>query len=308
MNNRSAILPLSTAFVLLWSSGFIGAQFGLGYAGTFTLLAWRYLVVALVLALLVTAYGAWRRLGLRETLRHAVVGVLAHAAWLAAVLGAIDLGVSAGLAALITALQPMVTATLSGRMTEERVGARQWLGLALGLGAVLLVVGDRIALGGSAIAYALPFVAVVAISLATLIERRAELMAQGEHARPTPILLVVFIHCAASLLVLAPAAALLEGFQARWGVPLVFSVLWLALVVSLAAYGLLFVLLRKMDATKVSCLTYLAPPVTMLIAWILFGESLGVMDMTGVAIAALAVWIVTGARFRGRPGRANDAR
>ncbi len=300
MKSRATTLPLCVAFVLFWSSGFVGAKVGLGYAGTFTILTWRYLLVTVVLGILLLAAGGWRRLGWREILRHGLVGILAHAAWLAFVLGAIDLGVSAGLAAFITALQPMFTATLSGRMTGEAVSARQWGGLILGLGAVLLVVGDRIALGGSVLAHALPFAAVVAISLGTLIDRRAELATRAEGRPATPILLVVFIHCAASLLVLAPLAGLLEGFAARWGGALVFSVLWLALVVSLAGYGLLFVLLRRMDATRVSSLTYLAPPTTMLIAYWLFGESLGVMDWLGLGIAALAVWMVA-AGGRRRP-------
>lgn len=278
---------LCVLFVVLWSSGFIGAKFGLGYAGTFTLLTFRYLLVTLVMVLIVTLLKTWRKLPRREFIRHAVVGVLAHAGWLSAVLGAIDLGLSAGLAAFITALQPIMTGALSSSFTGEKVSARQWFGLALGLAAVIMVIGDKLALGGTLLAFILPFFAVAAISVGSLIDRRSEIAAKVS----TPISLVTLIHCAASLVVLAPVAFVLEGFQAEMTLGLLFSVAWLALVVSLAAYGLMFILLRKLPAAHVASLTYLSPPTTMLIAFVLFDERLTVLDISGLAIACLAVWL-----------------
>ena len=281
---------LCMLFVVLWSSGFIGAKFGLGYAGTFTLLTLRYLLVTFVMIVIVSYLRAWRRLSTSEIMHHAIVGILAHAAWLASVLGAIDLGLSAGLAAFIAALQPIVTGALSASITGEKVSMRQWSGLALGLGAVLLVIGDRLVLGGVLLAYLLPFLAVAAISIASLLDRRSELGAK----KATPIALVTFIHCAASLVVLTPMAFVLEGFSAQLSAGLVFSVVWLALVVSLAAYGLMFVLLRKMPASLVASLTYLSPPVTMLIAFLLFNETLSSTDILGLLIACVAVWLTIG--------------
>jgi drug/metabolite transporter (DMT)-like permease len=105
----------------LWSSGFVGAKFGLDYAGTFTILFWRYLLVTAVLALLVTISRQWQPMTRKVIMRHMVVDALAHAGWLAPVLGAIDLGLSAGLAAFITALQPIITGAFSARMTGENV-------------------------------------------------------------------------------------------------------------------------------------------------------------------------------------------
>ncbi|WP_349371419.1 DMT family transporter [Salinarimonas sp.] len=285
---RLASLPvLCGAFVVLWSSGFVGAKYGLGHSGAFTLLFWRYVLVAAVLAGLVTLMGQWRRLPPRVLARHAVVGVLAHAGWLAAVLGAIDLGLSAGLAAFITALQPMMTGALSARMTGEPVTRREWSGLVLGLIAVAVVIGDGISLGGAPLAYALPFLAVAAITVATLIDRSANL---GEQP-PAPLMLVTFWHCVASLLVLAPLAIGLEGLAAEVTAGFVFSVVWLALVVSLAAFGLMFVLLRRISASRVASLTYLSPPVTMVMAWLVFGETVTVAGVVGLVVAALAVWL-----------------
>ena len=144
---------LCALFVLLWSSGFVGAKFGLGYSGTFTLLFWRYVLVTLVLGALVVACRAWAPMPGTRLARHALVGALAHAGWLSAVLGAIDLGLSAGIAAFITALQPLMTGALSSRFTGERVSGREWTGLVLGLIAVALVIGRGASLQGSWVSY-----------------------------------------------------------------------------------------------------------------------------------------------------------
>lgn len=285
---------LCALFVVLWSSGFVGAKFGLEHAGTFTILFWRYLLVAGVLALAVTLMGKWQRIAPRDLGRHMTVGALAHAGWLAAVLGAIDLGLSAGLAAFITALQPIMTGALSARMTGESVTRREWAGLVLGLVAVAIVIGDGIALGGSLVAYALPFLAVVSITLASLLDRGATV----DNEDSAPLLLVTFWHCAASFLVLAPLALGIEGLQANWNGELLFAVAWLALVVSLAAYGLMFVLLRLMPAARVASLTYLSPPVTMVMAWLVFAETLTLAGIVGLGIAAAAVALTLTARRR----------
>ena len=286
---RQAIwMPLlGGAFVVLWSSGFIGGKFGLGHAGTFTLLFWRYLVVVAILGALVSALRQWRRLSLREVSRHAAVGCLAHAVWLIAVLRAMDMGLSAGLAAFITALQPIMTGALSARLTGERVGGREWFGLGLGMVSVGVVVGEGVALGGSPLAHALPFVAVAAITLASLMERGATLGGRSE----TPVLLAVFWHCAASLAVLFPLAVGFEGLETRWSGGFAFAVAWLAVLVSLGAYGLMFVLLRRFSASRVSALLYLSPPVAMGLGWVAFGESVTLAGLAGFALAAAAVWL-----------------
>ena len=232
------IPALCALFVVLWSSGFAGAKYGLDYAGTFTILFWRYLLVATVLA---------------------------HAGWLAAVLGAIDLGLSAGLAAFITALQPIMT-------------------------------GDGIALGGSPVAYALPFLAVVSITIASLTDRGATVEDEKRSGKVAPLLLITFWHCAASFLALAPLAIGIKGLEADWNGSLVFAIAWLAFVVSLAAYGLMFVLLRRMSAARVASLTYLSPPVTMVMAWLVFGETLTLAGLAGLAVAAIAVGLTLTAR------------
>lgn len=293
MTARHSTIPILCAlFVVLWSSGFVGAKFGLDYAGTFTILFWRYLLVVAVLGIAVTLAHKWQRLPLKVLLRHMIVGALAHAAWLSSVLGAIDLGLSAGLAAFITALQPIMTGALSARMTGEAVSRREWTGLVLGLLAVAIVIGDGLALGGALVAYLVPFVAVISITIASLIDRNATVEGEDD----APLLLVTFWHCVASLICLTPLAIGLEGLHAEWTGGLIFAVVWLALVVSLAAYGLMFVLLRRLPAARVASLTYLSPPVTMVMAWLLFGETLTPAAIVGLGLAAASVGLTLTAR------------
>ena len=284
MGLKSNII-LGGLFVVVWSSGFVGAKYGLAFAGPFTILFWRYLLVVLLLAVLVSVWRKWQAIPPRELIRHLIVGGMAHAVWLSAVLGAINLGLSAGLTAFITALQPILTGALSARMTGEAVSPREWGGLVIGLLAVGIVIGDGIALGGAPIAYVLPFITVIAISIASLIDRKAT--NQGDNQ--ASIMLVAFWHSVASLIILTPMAFGFEGFQATWNGELIFAIIWLAVIVSMAAYGLMFLLLRRIAAAKVASLIYLSPPVTMMMAWLLFAETVTNAGIIGLIIAAIAV-------------------
>ena len=145
------------------------------------------------------------------------------------------------------------------------------------------------------------------ISVASLVDRQTEIEARGSASARDPLLLVTFIHCAASLAVIAPLAFLIEGLTASVAPGFVFSVVWLALVVSLAAYGLMFVLLRRLPAPRVASLTYLSPPVTMVLAWLLFDERLAAADIAGLALAGVAVWATLSAGSTTRSGGAERA-
>lgn len=304
MSRKINVWFLSGLFVVMWSSGFIGAKYGLSDAGTFTLLWWRYLIVVGVLAALTTAFRHWRRMDMPTLGRHCIIGIMAHAVWLVAVLLAIDFGVAPGTAAFITALQPMITGLLAGVLVGEHLSRRQWLGIALGIFSVALVIGDKARLGGSVLAHLLPFLAALGISLATVFDRRMRpARTQRDEA---PILMTTTIHAGASLLALTPFAWAVEGFAAQFTGQFIFALLWLALVVSLAAYGLMFVLLRHLEATKVSSLMYLSPPVTMVIAYLTFGDVLTIGDIIGLGVAVIAVAMVTlppAALARVRPAR-----
>lgn len=287
---------LALAFVLLWNSGFIGAEYGLPDAGTFTLLFWRYVALALVLALFL----AWRRRldwpGAGAAGHAALVGMLAHGVWLACVLLSLEQGVPAGIVALVVALQPLATGAFSGLMTGETTSARQWAGLILGFCGVAVAVGARIDWNdsGSIFGYLVPLGSVAAITLASLLQRRREVLGR----RFMPVDLTLFYQSLATAVLLVIPAVTVEQLAVNWTPGFLATMAWLIFAVSLGAYGLMWMLLARIDAVRVASLFYLGPPVTMLMAWIAFGDRLLGTDIIGLVIAGIGVVLVQGVRQR----------
>jgi drug/metabolite transporter (DMT)-like permease len=291
---RSAIrglLGLELVFVLLWNSGFIGAEYGLPYTGPWTLLLWRYAALSGLLGLWLVVSGRWTRPGRRAVVHTAVVGVLAHGVWLGCVLVAISMAVPVGIIALITALQPLLTGALSGLVVGEQTSARQWLGLMLGFCGVAIAVGARLSLDAEtpALGYFLPLGSVAGITIASLLQRRWE-----HHGTRTalPLDSTLFLQSAATVLAMLAPAYWLEGFATRWTTPLLATMAWLVVAVSLGAYWTMWRLLARQEATRVASLFYLSPPVTMVMAWVAFGDKLISTDLLGLAVAGLGVFLV----------------
>ncbi|HUF57344.1 MAG TPA: DMT family transporter [Thermohalobaculum sp.] len=271
-------------FVVLWSTGFIGAKLGLSHAEPLTFLTLRFALVAPLLALWVWLSRApWP--SLRQTGEAAVIGVLLHAIYLSGVFAAIDLGLEAGLAALIVGLQPVATALFARAVLGERLWRVQWLGMAFGFGGVALVVTRKLGAGvGDWRGVALCLGSLLAISLASTLQKRWA----GRH----PMRGSTAAQFAASFLFLLPFALVLETNEVDWTGEFVFSLGWLVLVLSVGAVMLLFTLIRRGVATKVASLFFLVPASTALIAWVLFGETLGPLALAGVALTALGVLMV----------------
>lgn len=196
---RSNVL-LAVSFVLLWNSGFIGAEFGLEYTGVFTLLWWRYWLLAGVLLVYLALHKQLRWPGARPAGLTAVVGLFAHGVWLSCVMLSLELGIPAGVVALVVALQPMTVGALSGRMTGEHTSASSWVGLVVGFAGVLIAVLGRARLeeAPSLLHYLLPFGAVIAFTIASLLQRRIEVYTPGDHL---PVALALFYQCIATALV-----------------------------------------------------------------------------------------------------------
>jgi drug/metabolite transporter (DMT)-like permease len=270
-------------FVLLWSTGFIGAKLGLPYAEPFTFLELRFLcVLALLLPLCWLTKAPWP--SRRRVVQMAVSGGLLQAGYLGGVFASVHHGMPAGVSALVTGMQPIFTAVLGGWLLRETVTPRQWLGLALGLVGVLLVVGDRIVvehLGGPAVA--LSVFALLSITLGTLWQKR--------HGAGVDLRTGAAIQFIAAAVLLAPFT-LLEGRSVQWSGEFVFALAWLVVVLSLGAIFLLLTLIKRGRATQVSSLFYLVPPTTALIAWPLFGETYSAAAAAGMGLAMLAVWLV----------------
>ncbi|WP_216643617.1 DMT family transporter [Spiribacter salilacus] len=280
--HRSA---LPGAFVLLWSTGFIGARLADPYIEPLTLLAIRMVIAASLLAVIALVTRASWPESLRMALHIAIAGLLVHATYLSGVFIAINLGQAAGVTAILVALQPLLTATLVGPLLGEQVTRWQWLGLILGLLGVIFVISGRIE-GGiiTAGTLAASLFALIGITLGTLYQKRfcshADLRSGGA------------IQFAASAIVLIPAALLLETQTIEWTGELIFALAWLVLVLSVGAIGLLYTLIRRGDASRVASLFYLAPPFTVLLAWLFFGEQLGPSALLGLAVVVMGVALV----------------
>ena len=272
-------------FVLLWSTGFVGAKFGLPYAEPLTFLLLRLvLVVALMLPLALAMRAAWP--GSLIQLGHvAVAGVLMQGGYLGGVFCSIHLGMSAGVIALIVGIQPILTAFASAPLFGERLHARQWSGLVLGFGGVLLVVLGRSTLSGITPAtLALSLLALLSITVGTLYQKR--------YCGAVDLRAGSVIQFSAAGLVLLPLALAFETMQVRWTGEFVFALTWLVLVLSIGAIPLLYILIRKGAATRVASLFYLVPPATALMAYVMFGETLSLTALAGMALAAIGVALV----------------
>ena len=284
----TAWAPLMTAlFVLLWATGFIGAKLGLPHAPPLKFLLWRFVIVIVLMLLVALATRAsWPRGA--QWWHVAVAGVLLQAGYLGGVFVSIDLGMPAGVSALIVGLQPILTAAFASTTRSslhEPVSARQWAGFVLGFGGVALVVSNKLGAGVFGVAaFAAGVTALISMTAGTLYQKR---YCGSQDLRTQSV--VQFI---AAGLVLWPLSLVFETRAVVWSPPFVFALLWLVLVLSLGAITLLLLLIRRGAATQVSSLMYLVPPVTALIAWLLFEETLTPLVVAGMVLAVIGVALV----------------
>jgi len=275
----AALFPL--LFVLLWSTGFIAAKYGLPYAPPFRFLFYRFLLVAVLMAVVALALRAtWPRT-VREYADLALVALLVHALYLGGVFVALDGGMAAGTSAMLVGLQPILTVFLAWMFLSERVTARQWAGLLLGLAGVYFVVRHKIDFGASASGLLPSAVALVGISIGTLHQKR-----RCAHIDLRTGAVVQFTVCA---LVFAPLALWAETRAVQWTPSFLFALGWSVLVLSVGAISVLYWLLRHGAAADVARLFYLVPPVTALQAWLLFGETLDAFALLGMVLIAVGV-------------------
>jgi len=274
-------------FVLLWSTGFIGARFGLPYAEPITFLCLRYALVIVVMGGVALATRAPWPHSPRQWLHIGVTGLLVHATYLGGVFVAIGHGLPAGIAALVVGLQPLLTALGAGLLLGERVRPRQWAGLVLGFGGVGLVVAHKVAAAASTpelTAMIAPvLIALVGITAGTLYQKR---FCPAFDLRTGSVIQFV-----PSLVVSALVASQTETMTILWSGHFVFALGWLVLVLSVGAISLLNLLIRSGSAVNVASLFYLTPPTTALIAWAVFGETFTGLALAGMGITVFGVWL-----------------
>lgn len=273
-------------FVLLWSTGFIGAKYGLPYAPPLTFLALRLGIAGILLAGIAAATRS-ARLTSRTQFRSAgVVGLLLHAGYLGGVFYAIAHGLPSSVAAVVVSLQPVLTAVLATRILNEKLIAVQWVGFVIGVGGVALVLAPGLAEATQA--NALPLTGVLACVVA-LLSGTCGTIYQKRHGDGIPLLWGTTVQYGAATLVLLLGAALTENMRIQWTAQFIGALLWLVFALSLGAVLLLLVLLRRGSAAGVSSLFYLVPPATAVQAYLIFGERLPPLSIGGVAVTAIGV-------------------
>lgn len=294
---RLAIAAAPMLFVLLWSSGFIGARYGLPYIEPMTFLTVRMvLVVAILAAIVLIARVRW--LSGPEIGHSLMAGALVHGLYLGGVFTAISQGVPAGISALIPGLQPILISTIANRFMGETVTRLQWLGLALGLVGVLMVLHDRsIVASGSLIGWIASFVSLIGISLGTLYQKR---FCGGIDWRTGNL-----TQYAGATLLFGLGAVAFETRAIQWSGELIFALAYLVIVLSIAAVGLMYWLIRRSAATGFASLFYLVPAVTALMAYLLFDEKLDAVSLAGMGVCAVGVVLAN--RGAAKPAIAKEA-
>ena len=277
--NRSA--PL--LFVLLWSTGFIGAKLGLPHADPLSFLLIRYLLVLSLMTLVALLMRApWPR-DARQWFHIGVSGLLVHAIYLGGVFMAIGKGLPAGVASLVVGIQPLLTAVGAGWLLNEAVLARQWAGLALGFVGVAMVVSGKLGSTFGLDALWPALAALAGITLGTLYQKR---FCPSFDWRTGAIAQFLPTALATALVV-----SLTGSFRVEWVPEFIFALAWLVLVLSLGAISLLNMLIRRGSAVNLASLFYLVPPCTALMAWLLFDEKLAGMALLGMVIAVWGVYL-----------------
>jgi drug/metabolite transporter (DMT)-like permease len=278
---RLAIAAAPMLFVLLWSTGFIGARYGLPYIEPMTFLAVRMVFVVAILAVIaLLAQARWPSTA--EAGHSLMAGAMVHGLYLGGVFTAISQGVPAGVSALIPGSQPILTSTIANRFMGETVTRLQWLGLALGLVGVLLVLHDRsIILAGTPLGWAASVVSLIGITFGTLYQKR---FCGGIDWRTGNL-----VQYAGALALFGLGAFAFETRDIHWTGELLFALAWLVIVLSIAAVGLMYWLIRRSAATGFASLFYLVPAVTALMAYLLFGEKLDAVSVFGMGVCAVGV-------------------
>jgi len=281
--HMTAVAPV--LFVLLWSTGFIGAKYGLPFAEPATFLALRFLLVAVLLLPIVLLTGSPWPGSFTSALHIIVVGLLVHGIYLGGIFAAIDKGVSAGDTALIVGLQPAMTAILIGPILGETVRGRQWMGFVLGTVGVVLVISPYLGgAHGNAGAIVLCVVGMLAMSVGTLYQKR---FCANMDLRSGS-----FLQFTAAGLLMLLLALVFETRVIEWSVDFLFALAWLVLALSLGAVTILWFLIRHGAAARVASLFFLVPPVTALIAWPLFGEMPSWQALVGMGLVVGGVLLV----------------
>jgi drug/metabolite transporter (DMT)-like permease len=283
---RTTLASLSTYFVVIWGAGFVATRIALQYAAPFTYIGVRYAIAAVVACCAALAMQARWPVTAAQWRDVAVAGLLSHGGYLAGSHYAQYWGLSAGVTALILALQPLATALVAARWMGERLTPVQRIGVIVGLGGVALVVGHRFDIGTlTPRSLAAVTGSLVCVTAGTLYQRH--------HAGGSDLRSSVVIHFTATTLVLLPLGVLFEGFRIEWNWQIAATLAYQVVLASIGAFSVLHFLMRRGQATRVTSLLYLTPAVAALFEWLVFGLAPSGLMLAGMGVACAGVAMVT---------------
>ena len=278
---------IPAVFVMLWATGFIGSRLSAPHAEPMSFLSIRFAIVAgLLVAVALMMRASWP--DRRTTLQCLLTGALIHGGYLGLVFWSIWKGMPAGVSALIVGLQPLMTAILAGVMLSERITARHWSGLVIGVLGVGLVVWPKFTLdaaGITPVTVGANVLAMLSITLGSIYQKRFMTnvdMRTGNAWQFT-----------GAAMVTGAVALATESYQITWNGPVIFAMVWLIFVLSIGAISMLYIMIRHGEISRVTTLFYLVPGVTAVIAWLMFDEQLLPVQTAGMVVCAAAVMLAT---------------
>lgn len=283
--NDVFVLLAPAIFLMLWSGGYAIAKIALRHVEPMTLLSLRFgaaLIIVLPLVLVLRP-----PLPARRDIGHIlVVGFLIQCVYFGVSYLSFASGISAGAMALIVSLQPIVVGILAPMFIAERVTIWRWIGLMLGLAGAALVILSKSAVESSSHLPLLgAFAALFAMSGATIYEKRF-----GVSAHP---LVSNALQYSVGFAVLTPVALSMETYRVAWDLEFLGALAYLVIGNSLIAITLLLAMIRRGEASRVSALLFLVPPLAALIAWAMIGEVMPPLAWAGFVLAALGVGLAT---------------
>jgi drug/metabolite transporter (DMT)-like permease len=276
-------------FVLLWSSGFIGAKFLLPHAEPFTLLSVRFALTAFILISIAAAMHAPMKMTKSQYLRAGYISLFLHFAYTGGIFVALHEGVSAGITAVVVSLQPVLVSLLAIALLGEKLRSSQVAGLVLGLIGVTLLLAPKILQGDASLAFSTAGVLAAVVALIGSVWGTLE---QKRFGSDLPILYGLAFQYTVSGILLGILAFTTESMIIEWSIQFVAVLLWIVLGVSIGSVVLLFYLLRKGTAGSVSSLLYLGTPLAATFGYIFFDEHISSVGAIGMAIAVFGVWLV----------------
>ena len=272
-------------FVFFWSSAFVSGQIIVQSASPFASLSFRFAIVAFGFLFFILIFKEKILVNKSLIFQSSITGILFHGFYLGGVFFSYSVGLTATVSALIVGLQPVLTNILSGPILKEKVTFIQWIGILLGLTGTVLVIGIDI---GNKI----PLLGVIA-SIIALIAATTATIWQKKFTNNISLSVNNFYQALAASIFLFLTSFFFETAYIKFNTSFILSMSWQIIMVSFGAFTILMYLIKVGSASKTSNLFFLVPPTTAIMAWAVLNEELYRIDIIGLIIATVGVFIAT---------------